>query len=175
LKGYFKGKDLIIVCLNNCDYVYEELKKLNIEYEVVSHPPALDIKTADEYIEGKEGLRTKTLFLCDKKKKNYFLLAMDENKRIDIKALAEKLNQRSLSFVSEERMLDLIGLKPGMVSVFGILNDTNGKVTVVLDKDMQGETLTFYANDCTKTVFLSFDSVIKFIEGQGNEMELLDL
>ena len=80
--------------------VYQELSKLNISYEVVEHPPALTTEEADVYIEGKEGVRTKTLFLCNRKKKKFFLLVMDDEKRLDMKKLGELIEEKGMQFAS---------------------------------------------------------------------------
>jgi len=153
----------------DCDKVFKKLNSLNISYEVVSHPPALEMEEADKYIEGKAGVRTKTLFVCDKKKQNFYLIAMDENKRLDLKALGEKINQKNLKLVSEERMENKIGLTKGMVSVFGVINNEEKDIIVILDKEMENEIVTFYANDCTKTIFIKFQDVVRALEHIGNE------
>ena len=70
--------------------VYDELEKMGIKYEVVNHPPALTTQQADDYIEGKIGVRSKTMFMSDKKKRNFYLLILDDAKRLDIKKIGER-------------------------------------------------------------------------------------
>jgi Ala-tRNA(Pro) deacylase len=157
--------------MNESEKVFNRLKELNIDYEVVNHPKAFSMEAADRYIEGKVGVRTKTLFLSGKKSKKFYLIALDENKRLDIKKTAEFLGVRKLRFASEKQLLEKISLSIGMVSIFGILNNEEKDVTVVLDEDMKAESvLTFYANDCSKTVFIEFDDVCKFILDSGNKL-----
>lgn len=67
-----------------CRAVYEKLNELHIPYEVVEHPAVYTTDEADAYIEGREGVRTKSLFLTNKKKTAFYLLVMDEAKRLDI-------------------------------------------------------------------------------------------
>ena len=69
--------------------VYKYLDNLNISYQVVNHPKTYSTEDADKYIEGYEGIRTKTMFLYNKNKTNFYLIVMDENKRIDFKKLEE--------------------------------------------------------------------------------------
>ena len=155
--------------------VFKKLNELNIYYEIVSHPPALEMELADKYIEGKEGVRTKTLFICDKKKRNYYLVAMDEGKRLDMKVLEEKIGQKNLKLVSKERMKEKIGLTKGMVSVFGIINNHEKDIIVILDKEMEKEIVTFYANDCTKTIFIKFSDVVRAIKALKNQVLIIKL
>lgn len=69
--------------------VIAELKKLNISYELVEHEPALSTKQADSFIEGIEGVRTKTMFLTNKKKTQYYLLILDDQKLLDMERFKE--------------------------------------------------------------------------------------
>jgi Ala-tRNA(Pro) deacylase len=157
--------------MNESEKVFKKLEELNIKYEVVNHPDALTMEEADRYIEGKRGIRTKTLFITNKKGIRYYMIVLDENKRLDMKKLADLLEEKSLRFASEKRILDKIGLPIGMVSVFGIINDKENEVTVMLDEDMRLESIvTFYANDCGKTVFLDFDDACKFVLDSGNKL-----
>lgn len=157
--------------MNESEKVFEKLKELSIEYEVVNHPEALTMEDADRYIEGKDGVRTKTLFLSSKKGDNFYLIALDEDKRLDIKKISELLGVKNLKFASEKQLLEKIALPIGTVSIFGILNNRESDVTVILDEDMKVETiLTFYANDCSKTVFIEFEDACKFVLNSGNKL-----
>ena len=80
-----------------CSMVYAKLDELNIPYDVVEHPAVYTTDEADVYIEGREGVRTKSLFLTNKKKTAFYLLVMDEAKRLDMdafKALAGESRMR---------------------------------------------------------------------------------
>ncbi|MBK5253267.1 MAG: prolyl-tRNA synthetase associated domain-containing protein [Peptostreptococcaceae bacterium] len=157
--------------MKESEKVFNKLKELNIDYDVVNHPQALSMEDADKYIEGKDGARTKTLFLSTKKSEKFYLIALDENKRLDIKKTSELLGVKNLRFASEKQLIEKISLPIGMVSIFGILNNEEKDITVVLDEDMLVESvLTFCANDCTKTVFIEFDDVCKFVLNAGNEL-----
>ena len=81
--------------------VYKYLDNLNISYQVVNHPKAYSTEDADKYIEGYEGIRTKTMFLYNKNKTNFYLIVMDENKRIDFKKLEEELQEKKLKFLKK--------------------------------------------------------------------------
>lgn len=156
--------------------VYDELRKLNISYEVVEHPPAFTTEEADTYIEGKEGVRTKTLFLCNRKKKKFFLVVMDDEKRLDMKKLGELIEEKGMQFASEERLMDKMGIKPGAVSIFGLLNNKEKDIKVYFDNDIFSEkTMTFHPNDNTKTLFISTEDMYKFLTEIGYEYSVISL
>ena len=156
--------------------VYDVLNKMNIPYEVVEHPPALTTEEADSYIVGKEGVRTKTLFLYNKKKTTYYLVIMDDAKRLDMEHLAEILNEKRISFCSPERLMKKMALPPGVVSIFGLLNNDEHDIKVYLDKEMLTEKfMSFHANDNTKTIFISTEDMYKFITTIGYEYSIVEL
>lgn len=156
--------------------VYNTLTKMNIPFEVVEHPPAWTTAEADKYIDGKEGVRTKTLFLTNKKKDAFYLVIMDGAKRLDMDHLATILNEKRISFGSSERLMEKMGLSPGFVSIFGLLNNDEHDIKVYLDKEMLSERLiTFHPNDNTKTLFMSTEDMYKFITTIGYEYTIVEL
>lgn len=151
------------------------LDKMNIEYERVDHPAAPTVKEADKYIEGMEGVGTKTLFMAGKKDKNFYLIIMDANKRLDIKKLSDTVNDR-LHFGNEEYLKEKLGLFPGMVSLFGLINNKENDVKVYIDKDLLDEKLiTFHPNDNTATFFISTRDMFKFLKELNYEYKLVPL
>ena len=156
--------------------VYQALQNMGIAYEVVDHPPALTTEEADRYIEGKEGVRTKTLFLTNKKGNAHYLLIMDDAKRMDMKKLSELLDEKRVSFASADRLMEKMQLPPGVVSLFGLLNNTGKDIRIYLDKEMLTEKIvTFHANDNSKTVFIAMDDMYRFINNMGYEYKIIDL
>lgn len=162
--------------MEQCQIVYEALGKMGITYDLVEHLPALTTEEADSYIVGKEGVRTKTLFLCNRKKSAYYLIIMDDTKRLDMKRLGEIINEKGMSFGSPEKLMEKMSLSPGVVSLFGLLNNTEHDIKVCLDKEMLSEKyMSFHANDNTKTIFISTDDMYKFITTLGYEYSIIDL
>lgn len=144
--------------------VYEALNKIGIPYEIVEHPAALTTEEADGYIEGKEGVRTKTLFLCNKKGNVFYLVIMDDSKRLDMEKLAGILNESRIRFGSSEKLMAKMSLPPGVVSLFGLLNNMDHDIKVYLDKEILSEkVMTFHPNDNTKTIFIGTEDMYKFI------------
>ena len=143
--------------------VYKYLDNLNISYQVVNHPKAYCTKDADKYIEGYEGVRTKTMFLYNKNKTNFYLIVMDENKRIDFKKLEEELQEKKLKFSSDEVLFDKLKLEKGVVSIFGLLNNKDN-IVVLFDEDIINDLpLTFHPNENDATIFINSEDVIKFL------------
>lgn len=144
--------------------VYKYLDNFNISYQVVNHPKAYSTEDADKYIEGYEGVRTKTMFLYNKNKTNFYLIVMDENKRIDFKKLEEELQEKKLKFSSDEVLFDKLKLEKGVVSIFGLLN-TKDNIVVLFDEDIINELpLTFHPNENDATIFINSKDVIKFLD-----------
>lgn len=156
--------------------VLDTLEGMNISYKLVEHPSALTMEEADAYIEGIEGVRTKTLFICNKKSRAFYLIVMDEEKQLDMKKLEEMLSDKGLHFCSAEKLMDKLGLIPGMVSLFGILNNKEKDVNVIFDEEMTEESpISFFANDSTKTVFISSEDMLRFTKESGFEYKIMRL
>lgn len=157
-------------------FVLDTLEEMKIPYSIIEHPPALTTEEADSYIEGMEGVRTKTLFLCNKKGAAYYLLIMDGSKRLDIKKLELLISDKKIRFCSPEQLMDKMGLTPGSVSLFGLLNNTGKDIVVLLDREMLKERLiSFHPNDNTKTAFITIDDMYRFIGERGYTYTILDL
>ena len=155
--------------------VYDTLNKMNIPYEVVEHPPAVTTEEADSYIVGKEGVRTKTLFLTNRKKTAYYLVVMDDAKRLDMDRLAEILQEKRVSFASAERLKGKMALYPGAVSIFGLLNNADHDIKIYLDQEMLSERLiSFHANDNTKTLFIAMEDMYKFFKAMDYEYTIIE-
>ena len=167
--------------MEQAEKVYTKLAELGITYEVVAHPPAWTTADADGYIEGKAGVRTKTLLLCNNRATAYYLFITDGAKRVDMKKLGAILEVKGLRFCSEERLAAKLSLFPGAVSPFGLLNNAERDVQVYIDKvclDIAadcGGIVTFHPNDNTKTVFLSTDGLFKFMDHLGCIVRVIEV
>lgn len=156
--------------------VYQVLDDLQITYEVVNHPPALTTEDADLFIEGKEGVRSKTMFLSDKKKRSFYLFILDEKKRLDMKTLGEVIHVKGLKLGSAEDLKEKMGLVFGVVSPFGLLNNLEHDIKIYLDKVLlQEEIITFHPNENDATVFLSMNDLFRFFDYLGYPYELIEM
>ncbi len=148
--------------------VLKKLSELAISYETVFHPPAFTTEEANQYIEGKAGVRTKSLFLTNRKKTAYYLLIMDDSKRLDITKFQESLAVKRLSFASPTNLMGKLGVEPGAVSIFGLLNNQEKDVQVYFDKDIiSEEVMSFHPNFNEMTLFLKTSDILRFIEELG--------
>ncbi len=152
--------------------VYLKLKELNIEYLKIDHIPIYTIDEANGLdIENKEYI-AKNLFLRDDKKRNYYLLVVKSNKKIDLNDLKNKINSRRLSFASEIDLEKYLKLKKGSVTPLGVLNDVERKVKVIIDEDiLKEEIVGVHPNDNDATVFMKTKDLIRLIELNGNLVE----
>lgn len=149
--------------------LYELLKEMNINYERIEHPAYVTCEEADHDMQGLKGLLTKNLFLKNKKKTNYYLVIMDDKKSLKLKDLAILLEDKNLTFGSEEELREYLGLIPGSVSIFGLLNDSNHQVKVVLsDEIYNSEYITSHPNVNTATISTKVEDMLRFIKRMGN-------
>ena len=158
------------------DKVKEYLNTLGIQFKIVEHKPAYTTEEADKYIEGYDGVRTKTMFICNKKKTNYYMIIMDDSKRLDMNKFKEIVSEKQLKMASEEALKEKLGIEPGMVSPFGLLNNDEKDVKICMDKEIiTEEILTFHPNDNTKTLFITTKDLFKYLENIGYELNIIEL
>lgn len=158
------------------EQVFKELEKMGIEYEVVNHPPAFTTQEADAYIEGKEGVRSKTMFMSDKKKRNFYLLILDDSKRLDIKKIGKLINEKSLRLGNEENLKSKMNLQFGAVSPFGLLNNKEKDIKVYVDKEILNEKIiTFHPNENDVTIFIKINDMFKFFDNLNYKYELIEM
>lgn len=147
------------------DEIFKTLNDLNIEYEVVNHEPVFTVTEAQKIKEKIAGIGCKNLFL--KNKNGHYLLITEDNTKIDLKNLSEKLGGH-LSFCSEQELKNILNLTKGSVSPFGLIYDKENLVTVLIDENLQNKKLLFHPNLNTKTISLDYNDLIKFIKFSGN-------
>lgn len=149
--------------------IYEKFKTLNIEYEKLEHEAVFTVEEALA-VEGRiKGLGCKNLFLKDKKK-NYYLYVLREDKRADLKQLGKDLGTSNFRFCDEETLWELLKLTKGSCTPLGIINDTENKVLLIIDKDLdQDVKLLIHPNRNTATVAVSYSDLIKFIEHENHK------
>ncbi len=157
--------------------IYDYIKSRNIWYEITEHEAVFSMKELNKIEVKYPEYDAKNLFVRDDKKKNYYLITVRGNKRVDLKKLKKDNNLRNLSFASEEELLELMNLRPGSVSPFGLLNDKEDKVKFYLDKTfMEGERIIgVHPNDNTATVWLKAEDLVSIIEENGNEVNIVEL
>ena len=144
--------------------LYKLLKKLKIEYEVFEHPPFFTVGEAKKYRKNMNGFHTKNLFLRDKKKKNYLVVA-HEDRIIDLTKLTERVKSSRLSFGSKERLFEELGVFPGAVTPLSVINNSKKDMNIFLDHEMLGQKTIFchpLVND--RTIALSCKSLLTYFD-----------
>lgn len=158
------------------ELVATKLNAFKIPFEVVDHPPALTTEEADSFIEGIEGVRTKSMFLTNKKKTAYYLLIMDDQKRLDMSKLKEITGEKRIKMASEDSLMEKMKLPAGVVSIFGLLNNEEKDIHVYFDKEITKEPrMSFHPNVNTKTIFLYTNDIFKYLENIGFNYSVIDI
>jgi len=157
--------------------VYETLDMLNIPYDKYAHPAVYTIAEIDEFdIKDDNIVHCKNLFLRNSKGDKHYLVVIESYKKTSTKDLAKQIESTRLSFASEERMNKYLGLEPGSVSPFGLINDENKEVELLMDKDLgRREKITFHPNINTASVTISYDDFQKYIKWCGNKVRYVDV
>ena len=119
----------------------------------------------------------KNLFVRDDKKRNYYLISIKGDKRIDLKEFKNQNNTRKLSFASETDLMNILNLTKGSVTPLGILNDKDKKVKFFLDKEFLAKpyTIGIHPNDNTATIFIKTIDLIEIIKSHGNEVKIINI
>lgn len=156
--------------------VYDCLKQLGIPFDYYEHPEAPTIEIASQFYRGEGTVLCKNLFFRNHKGDKHYLVIMDARHNMNIHDIEHRLHQGKLSFASAERMMRYLGVKPGSVSLFTLVNDVNHEVILFVDdKLLQAEKVSFHPNDNTASLVISREDMVKFIEQIGNRYEYLDL
>ena len=136
--------------------VFDFFEQHGIEYTTYSHPEAPTIEIAKQYWHDDGSKHCKNLFFRNHKGNRHYLVCFDCECSMAIHDLEQKLHQGKLSFASEQRMERYLGLRPGSVSPFGLINDEQNHVHLFLDKYLLNyPSLSFHPNDNTATVVIS--------------------
>ena len=153
--------------------IYDFIKNKNIWCEITEHKAVFNMEELSEIEVPYPEYDAKNLFVRDDKKKNYYLITVRGNKRVDLKGFRKEHNTRPLSFASEEELKNILNLTPGSVSPFGILNDKEHIVNVFLDSDFSKDfgLIGIHPNDNTATVWMQADDLMKIIQKHGNTVE----
>jgi Ala-tRNA(Pro) deacylase len=149
--------------------LFAALDALAIKHVTVKHPPVFTVEQAARLRGRVPGGHTKNLFLRDKKNALYLVVAL-EDAVIDLKSLHRTLGASGrFSFGSADLLAEVWGVVPGAVTPLGAINDTEARVTVVLDSPMmEFETLNYHPLINTMTTSIARDDLVKFLESTGH-------
>ena len=150
--------------------LFAYLDSLGITHKTVTHPPVFTVEEGRELRGAIEGGHTKNLFLRDKKGAAFLVVAL-EDAEIELRSLHRQLGATGrFSFGSPELMRELIGVEPGSVTPFSVINDKAGQVTVVLDAAMmEHAVLNYHPLVNTGTTTISREGLLNFLEATGHK------
>jgi Ala-tRNA(Pro) deacylase len=149
--------------------VVARLRELGIAYTRHEHPPVATAEAASQYWGGIDATHCKNLFLRNQKGTRHYLVVLVYPKRADLRAVADQIGDGKLSFASPERLMTHLGLTPGSVSPFGLINDRDHVVRVVLDRDLKAAArVSCHPNINTATLTLTVADFMRFLEVCGN-------
>ena len=145
------------------------------EYFVKEHEPLFTVEDSKALRGQIDGAHSKNLFLKDAKS-NFFLISIEESASIDLKKTMQQIQSKKLSFAKPEYLQDILGIEPGSVSPFALLNDTKKQVKFYLDRSfLDSETVNFHPLINTATVNISPQNLIELIEKYHNPVNYIDL
>ena len=156
---------------------YDLLDGLGIKYECADHPPAA---STDECVGVEQALNVhicKNLFLCDRKKKQFFMLTMRGDKHFVTREFSKMIGAPRLSFAPEDKMLELLNITPGSVSILGLKYDTENQIKFYIDKDLLNDEF-FGCHPCINTSSLKIrmeDVLHKIFPALRHEYTVVDL
>jgi Ala-tRNA(Pro) deacylase len=151
--------------------VVAALDALIIPYQLHSHPPVFTGEEAALHWADIPGTRVKNLFLRNKKGDRHYLVILGIEKEANLRDLVRVIGDDRLSFGSPERLMQHLGLTPGSVSPFGLLNDAGGHVTVIVDEELrQAERLIFHPNINTASVTIAVADFERFLASRSNRV-----
>jgi Ala-tRNA(Pro) deacylase len=155
--------------------VLKLLQNLEITYEIYEHPPLNTIEIALNYWKDIDATHCKNLFFRNHKGNQHFLVIIKDTTPFDIHSLEKTLKQGKLTFGSEKRLEKYLGVKPGSVSPFGLINDHEKHVIVFLDEQLHtSKKISFHPNDNTASLVISYSDFMRFLNHCGNNFSSID-
>lgn len=156
--------------------LYLLFEKLNIQFEYHEHPPLATIEDAKTHWKNYNSGRCKNIFFRNHKGDRHYLVILEHLRQLNIRDLEKRLKQGKLTFASDFRLKKYLGVGPGSVSPFGLINDSEKHVHLFIDEKLKEfDRLTFHPNINTASLVLSKSDFLKFLEYSGNTFEFIRL
>jgi Ala-tRNA(Pro) deacylase len=155
--------------------LFDRLAGLGIAHGTVEHAPVFTVEQAKQHRGVLPGHHIKNLFLRNKKEEMWLVVAL-EDRAIDLKQLGERMGAGRLSFGSPERLRTYLGVEPGSVTPFAVINDTDHKVRLVLDRALQeGGPVNAHPLTNTMTSAIALPDLLRFFAATGHAPRWLEL
>jgi Ala-tRNA(Pro) deacylase len=154
--------------------VQAALSSLDIAFDRYEHPPVASASDADEHWAGIDAVLTKNLFLRNQKGTQHYLVILELRKRANLRMVADQIGDGRLSFGTPDQMMSYLGVTPGSVSPFGLINDAGHEIRVCLDRELKtAERISFHPNINTATLVMAFADFERFLASRGNPVRYL--
>ena len=151
------------------------LRHQNIEFQAYDHPPVYTCEQARQALQGVGGVAVKNLLVRDPAHR-FFLIVLPESKRVDLKALAQRLGLGKLSFANQAELMEVLGLTPGAVGLLALSRDQQARVRVLVDTEVWGnEPIHCHPLVNTKTLLIRPNDLERFITATGHRVELMNV
>ena len=155
--------------------LYERLRALGIAWTTHAHAPVFTVEEAQSLYDSQPGAHTKNLFLKDKKD-GLWLVTVRDHLRVDLNALAKALGSPRFSFGAAELLIATLGIEPGSVTPFAVMNDADAKVRLVLDAGMLAlDPLNFHPLRNDRTTAVSAGGLLAFARATGHEPMIVEI
>jgi Ala-tRNA(Pro) deacylase len=156
--------------------IYKFLEEHGIPYERHDHEAVFTVEEQDRLQAAISGIKTKNLFLRDQPGKRHVLVVAESKKTVDLKAVGDMIGAKRLGFASPERMARHLGVTPGAVSVFGLVNDTDRAVELLVDRDVwESELVRAHPLVNTSTIVVAGEGLRNFLKATGHEPRVIDI
>jgi len=156
--------------------LYELLEKLGISFEYHEHPPVATIEDAKIHWRDLNSGRCKNIFFRNHKGDRHYLVILEHLRQLNIRDLEQRLKQGKLTFASDQRLKNYLGVEPGSVSPFGLINDKDHHVHLFIDEKLdEYERLSFHPNINTASLVVNKSDFLKFLRYMGNSYEFIRL
>lgn len=156
--------------------LYAFLEQHNIPYQRCDHPAVFTCEDVDCLVPPLAGRKTKNLFICDHKGKEFFLVTVPAEKSVDLKSLGELLAIKKPRFASAKRLAEYLQLEPGAVTLLGVMNDMGQQVRVVVDQELwEAGALQCHPLVNTATLVIGLADIQKFLEATGHTATVVDI
>ena len=154
---------------------YQYLTDHDVKFEITEHGAVFNMEELKSVELPYPEADAKNLFVRDDKRRNYYLITVKGDKRVDLKDFRRKHELRPLTFASADELMEIMKLYPGAVSPLGLLNDDEHKVKFFLDKAFGTGLVGVHPNDNTATIWLQAVDLVRIIKEHGNIVELVNI
>lgn len=157
------------------EQLFAALDALGIKHATVKHAPLFTVEQSRAQRGQIPGGHTKNLFLKDAKSA-LFLIVAHHRTRVDLKRLPPVIGSARLSFGPADLLQEVMGVKPGSVTAFAVMNDAGQQVRVVLDRNlMEFDTINLHPMENSATTSIARDDLLRFIRATGHTPQIAAL